>query len=201
MYTLFVSEKRILSLKNTKQEGVNPRMPVNDVISVILNRKGVKKYKSDPVPMDLLETIVTAGTAAPNAFNRQAWLFTVVTDKEILKEIDTQTNLRLHECPSYHALYGAPALSILSSAKDNIYARQDCSAANQNMALAAKSLGIASRFLDVPNLYLQSEEGKLCRERCGIPENYQTVCFLCLGYSDEPDSKPTPKRTDVVYYI
>jgi len=176
-------------------------MLANEVITAILNRKGVKKYRSDPIPAELLEMIVMAGISAPNAFNRQAWLFTVVTDKDILAEIDAETNRRLGEGPDYHPLYGAPVLVIVSSAKDNAYAKQDCSAANQNMAVAAQSLGIASRFLDVPNLYLQSEEGRLCCEKCGIPEDYATVCFLCLGYSDEPDPRPTPKRSDVIHYV
>ena len=176
-------------------------MVSNEVIRTILHRKGVKKYKQIPIPRELLETIVTAGAAAPNAFNRQAWLFTVVTTPEILTDIDTNTNMRLEEEPGYHALYGAPALIILSSSKDNPFAKQDCSAANQNMAIAAASLGIASRFLDVPNLYLQSEEGRNCKKRCGIPDDYDTICFLCLGYSDDPDSTPTPKRSDVFNFV
>lgn len=85
-------------------------MVSNEVIRTILHRKGVKKYKQTPIPRELLETIVTAGAAAPNAFNRQAWLFTVVTTPEILTDIDTNTNMRLEEEPGYHALYGAPAL-------------------------------------------------------------------------------------------
>lgn len=78
---------------------------------------------------------------------------------------------------------------------------KDCSAANENMALAAKSLGLASRYLDVPNLYTNTPEGAGCKEMCGIPKDYDTVCFLCLGYSDDISEQPTPKRGDVVNYV
>ena len=44
------------------------------------------------------------------------------------------------------------------------------------MALAAKSLGLASRYLDVPNLYTNTPEGAGCKEMCGIPKDYDTVC-------------------------
>ena len=110
-------------------------MVTNEVLNTILSRKGVKQYKSNPVP------------------------------------------------------------------RENNFAKQDCSAANENMALAAKSLGLASRYLDVPNLYTNTPEGAGCKEMCGIPKDYDTVCFLCLGYSDDISEQPTPKRGDVVNYV
>ena len=90
-------------------------MVTNEVLNTILRRKGVKQYKSDPVPRELLETIVAAGIAAPNAFNRQAWHFAVVTNKALLAEIDTETNHRLGDEEGYHSLYGAPVLIVISS--------------------------------------------------------------------------------------
>ena len=152
-------------------------MVTNEVLNTILSRKGVKQYKSNPVPRELLEAIVAAGIAAPNAFNRQAWHFSVITNKTLLEEIDAETNHRLGDEEGYHSLYGAPVLIVISSARDNNFAKQDCSAANENMALAAKSLGLASRYLDVPNLYTNTPEGAGCKEMCGIPKDYDTVCF------------------------
>ena len=61
-------------------------MVTNEVLNTILSRKGVKQYKSNPVPRELLEAIVAAGIAAPNAFNRQAWHFSVITNKTLLEE-------------------------------------------------------------------------------------------------------------------
>lgn len=40
-------------------------MVTNEVLNTILRRKGVKQYKSDPVPRELLETIVAAGALRP----------------------------------------------------------------------------------------------------------------------------------------
>ena len=67
-------------------------MVTNEVLNTILSRKGVKQYKSNPVPRELLEAIVAAGIAAPNAFNRQAWHFSVITNKTLLEEIDAETS-------------------------------------------------------------------------------------------------------------
>lgn len=90
-------------------------MVTNEVLNTILSRKGVKQYKSNPVPRELLEAIVAAGIAAPNAFNRQAWHFSVITNKTLLEEIDAETNHRLGDEEGYHSLYGAPVLIVISS--------------------------------------------------------------------------------------
>lgn len=153
-------------------------MVTNEVLNTILRRKGVKQYKSDPVPRELLETIVAAGIAAPNAFNRQAWHFAVVTNKALLDEIDTETNHRLGDEEGYHSLYGAPVLIVISSAKDNDFAKQDCSAANENMALAATSLGLASRYLDVPNLYTNAPKAPDVRKSVEF-RKIITQCASC----------------------
>ena len=100
-------------------------MVTNEVLNTILSRKGVKQYKSNPVPRELLEAIVAAGIAAPNAFNRQAWHFSVITNKTLLEEIDAETNHRLGDEEGYHSLYGAPVLIVISSARDNNFAKQE----------------------------------------------------------------------------
>lgn len=79
-------------------------MVTNEVLNTILSRKGVKQYKSNPVPRELLEAIVAAGIAAPNAFNRQAWHFSVITNKTLLEEIDAETNHRLGDEEGYHII-------------------------------------------------------------------------------------------------
>lgn len=57
----------------------------------------------------------------------------MITNKTLLEEIDAETNHRLGDEEGYHSLYGAPVLIVISSARDNNFAKQDCSAANENM--------------------------------------------------------------------
>ena len=170
---------------------------MNDVLKTIFSRAGVKEYTSEVPGDETLTLLMESGAAAPNAFNRQAWYFTAVTSPEILTRIDQETvrclrkNGRAKD-PAYRPLYGAPALIILSSVTDNEFARQDCSCASENIALAAVSLGLAARYLDVPNLAFRADGG--LRALCRIPEGYQTVCFLSLGYPKDPAYRPTPKN-------
>ena len=179
-------------------------MMQNEVIRTILARKGTKAYKKDPISDEIIDILLECGRAAPNAFNAQAWHFTAVTNASILAELEEKTLEALIRCgvcekgSNYHAYYDAPAVIAISAKKDSEFRKQDCSAANQNIAIAAKSLGIGSRFLDVPNNLFNAPGGERYKEMLGIPEGYETVCFLCLGYPEDPDERPTIKKTNVV---
>jgi len=53
------------------------------LVDVILSRRSVRRYRSDPIPEDVLHRILEAGRLAPSAGNMQPWHFIVVTDPEI----------------------------------------------------------------------------------------------------------------------
>lgn len=177
---------------------------MNEVLNTIFSRAGIREYLDQPVEREKLLLLLHAGIAAPNAYNRQAWHFTAVTKQCLLDRIDRETfqqmvsNGTLESNSSYHPLHGAPALVILSSALDNPFAKQDCSCANQNIALAAVSLGLGTRYLDVPNFAFAGPEGSSLRQACHIPDGYGTVCFLSVGYPAEKTCPPTPKKADVI---
>ena len=145
--------------------------------------------------------------AAPNAFNAQKWHFTCITNGELLGELEDRCYRALVKsgvCSAdeeYAPFYHAPAVIVFSAAKDNAFGKQDCSAALENAAIAAKSLGLGSRFLDVPNEYFHSPESAAVRQLCGIPEDYETICFLSVGYPANKCEKPTEKRSDVFTYV
>ena len=56
---------------------------MNDTIRNIKSRRSVKKYKSDMVPEELINEIVSAGTCAPTGMNKQSPIILSITNKEI----------------------------------------------------------------------------------------------------------------------
>lgn len=180
---------------------------MNQIIETILARKGTKEYQRTPVSRETLELLVRCGIAAPNAYNAQKWHFSVVTAPALLAELEHKVYLKLVETgvcepgEDYAPFYRAPAVFAFSAARDNEFGKQDCSAANQNVAVAAKSLGLGSRFLDVPNQFFNAPEGADFKARLGIPEDYDTICFLSLGYPADPAERPNEKRQDVVTFV
>jgi nitroreductase/NAD-dependent dihydropyrimidine dehydrogenase PreA subunit len=60
----------------------------NDIEKLILNRRSVRNFKKDPVPEPIIRRILEAGRFAPSGGNNQPWQFTVVTDPELLGELE-----------------------------------------------------------------------------------------------------------------
>ena len=173
---------------------------MNEVIQAILRRTGLKAYADREVERDKLETILRCGAAAPSAMNKQLGRMVAVTDRKLLSELDKEVlkayaKYKGFQAPEgYHAFHGAPVLILVSEPKDSEYRLQNGACINENMALAAVSLGLGSRFLDWPNCFFNSEEGRDCKARLHIPEDHETVCFLALGYPADPGYIPTAKN-------
>ena len=62
----------------------------------------------------------------------------------------------------------------------------DCSAATQNILLAARALGLGSCWIGV---YPREERMKNLREMLGLPENVIPFSIVSIGYTDEKQEK------------
>lgn len=148
---------------------------------MIRDRRSVRKYLDKKIPRETLEEIVDAGRLAPSARNVQEWDFVVVTDKETLSKIAGI---------SMPFIRDAGACIIVCGSKDHKRYVQDCSAATENVILAAKSFGIGSCWVaGVEKDYIVP-----IKEMLGIPEGMNIVALVPLGYFEnnpEPhDKKP-----------
>ncbi|MBW2368177.1 MAG: nitroreductase family protein [Deltaproteobacteria bacterium] len=61
----------------------------NTVERLVLERRSVRHYKKDPVPEPLIARVLEAGRFAPSGGNHQPWKFAVVTDPELIEEMET----------------------------------------------------------------------------------------------------------------
>ena len=61
-------------------------MEYEDFLGLVKTRKSVRRYKSEPVPDEVLEKILEAARQAPSAGNSQPWEFVVVKDPENRKK-------------------------------------------------------------------------------------------------------------------
>ena len=50
-------------------------------------RRSVRDFSADPVPLDLVDTAIEAAASAPSGANRQPWRFVVVQDPETKRRI------------------------------------------------------------------------------------------------------------------
>lgn len=151
----------------------------------ILTRRSIRKFTSQPISDEQIEKILRAGMQAPSARNKQPWHFVVVKNRELLDKISV-----IH--PYAYMLKEAPlGILICGDSKIEItieYIVQDCSAATQNMLLAAHDLGLGAVWLGI---YPREPRIKALRELLKIPENIIPISMIAVGY---PNEKKTPEN-------
>ena len=81
--------------------------------------------------------------------------------------------------------------------RENPYWQQDCSAATENLLLAAEALGLGAVWTGVyPNTQLAEPLG----EFLGLPETVQPLCAIPIGHHDGT-TKPRDKwKPENVHY-
>jgi nitroreductase len=175
------------------------------LIDLILDRRSVRSYLDKPIPDDLIDQIIQCGIYAPTARNKQSWHFTVITNPETIEKINELSlagmeKLGIQKEPGYHLFYHAPVVIVLSSAIEG-FSELNCGCALENMALAAKALGLDSCTIGQTRyMYHQADVVDINR-LLKIPEGYQHDASLIIGYraGDNPEAKP--RRDDLVDYI
>ena len=103
--------------------------------------------------------------------------------------------------PDYKPLYQAPTLIVVSAPKDYYCADQDCAIAVENMAIAATSLSLGSRYLLAPTRFFEHETGAGIKQEIGVPEGYRTVACLVVSYDANPGQDPKARNKNVVIHI
>ncbi len=55
---------------------------MNPVIEAITKRRSIRKYLDDPVPREIIDTILNTAVMSPSAMNSQPWRFIEIENKE-----------------------------------------------------------------------------------------------------------------------
>ncbi len=169
-------------------------MEAMEAMEAILSRRSIRKYSSQPVSEGVVKSLLEAAMSAPSAGNQQPWHFIVVTDRTILNQIPAFHPYAemLKEAPVAIAVCGDIELQ-----KYKGYWVQDCSAATENILLAAHSKGLGAVWLGI---YPREKRIAGIRKLLGIPETVMPLCVIAIGYPAE--EKPPAKRflPDRIHY-
>lgn len=181
---------------------------MNQTIENIISRRSIKKYTDQPVPMELIEEVVKAGTYAPSGMNKQSAKIIAVTNKEMRDRL-SRINLdiiigRGMNPTSGHSdpFYGAPVVLVVLAKKEvgtNIY---DGTLVMENMMIAANSLGLGSCWIHRAKETFETEEGKQILAELNIPDEYVGIGNCILGYAVPDAIKPqAPRKDDFVTWV
>ena len=180
------------------------------LLELMKRRRSIRKYQSKQITRADLETIINAGTYAPNAGGGQRSMIVGIHNSELAERIGRMNLARFDrsklvgsyvskEQPSViddpnmkSGFYGAPSVCIVFAQKDFLYSIPDAFCCAENMVLMAAELGISSCIVARGEETFDSEIGLDMLREWGVPNNYIARCFVLLGYveGDYPSEKP-----------
>ena len=171
---------------------------MNEVIKNIIERRSIKKYKSDMIPSELIDEVIKAGTYAPTGMNRQSPIIIAITNKETRDKL-SKLNAKIMGA-DIDPFYGAPVVIVVLADKSVPTYIYDGSLVMENMMLAAHSLGLGSCWIHRAKEEFEMEEGKKILESLGIKGEYVGIGHCILGYPDiKVEAKP--RKENYIYKI
>jgi len=152
-----------------------------DAIQAIKSRVSIRQFKCLPIPKEILEDVVDCGRLAPSGYNRQPYIFVVVTDQGIRN--------RTSQAAKYgRFIKDAGACVAVFCKKGEETMLEDACAATENMIIAAQAYGLGSCWV---NSYKKSHSEDI-KDILSCPIEYELMTLIALGYPDE--DKKTPKK-------
>ena len=170
-----------------------------DLFEAIDTQRGIRNFKSDPVPDELITRLLQAAIKAPSGGVRQGWSFIVIRDLETRRKIGDlyRTGLRFVIRPDMTAqerrVYGAAQhledhmedvpvfiLACIQAAPGTTVSGSSIFPAVQNILLAARGLGLGSVLTT-----RQTRFEKEIKQLLNIPEDVATAALLPIGFPAE----------------
>jgi nitroreductase len=178
-----------------------------DTNTAIHTRQSVGEVKPDPIPRELIENLLSAGSQAPNHYKVRPWRFFVLTGEGLkhLGDVLAKSLSLKAENISPEALdkertkpLRAPLIIAVAVDKpvepkisevENICA---AAAACQNILLAAHELGLATFWRTGP-----AAIDPLVKEFLGLEKDQHLIAFIYIGYPfKEPVARQRPDFSD-----
>ena len=180
-----------------------------EALEVLSNRRSIRKFKPEQIKDEELELVLNAGKFAPTAMGLQSPLIVAVQNKEDIDRInqlslDIMNRGRGNPRPGTLPYYGAPTIIIIFStdiALNELLGTLDAAAVCTNMLNAAYAVGLGSCWINRSREIFDTDEGKTLLKKWGINENVVGVASIALGYADQEQPMPKPRREGYVIKI
>lgn len=162
----------------------------------ILSRRSIRAFVPGEVSDAQVLQLLQAAMAAPSAVARDPWRFVVIRRRPTMEA--------LAQLLSNGDMLKSAALAIvvcgdIEAAHDRqlSYLLQDCSAAIENLLLAAHGLGLGACWLGV---HPREERTRKIKELLGLPEAILPVACLAIGLPAENKPPRTRYQPAAVHY-
>ncbi len=183
---------------------------LNDLHQMLRTRRSIRRFKPDPVPAPLVDSILRTTTFAPSAHNLQPWRFgqiksmgareklgKALTEKmrtDMEAEGSPQAEIQERIQRSLNRIAEAPVIILLcrdktairkNDAEEHHMSIQSTALAGLQLTLAAHAEGLCANWICWA-LYAQAETQKALN----LPQNWLPEALFFIGYPNEtPNEK------------
>ncbi|MEI6781569.1 MAG: nitroreductase family protein [Verrucomicrobiota bacterium] len=166
----------------------------SEQMDFIFGRRSIRVYSPGEVSEPAVTKLLEAAMAAPSAMTKDPWRFVVVREKQTLSKLAT-----LHPGA---AMLSAAALAIVVCGDLEVafdrqlsYLLQDCSAATENLLLAAHAQGLGACWVGI---HPGEPVIKRVKELLSLPASVVPVAAVSLG---QPGEQPPPRTRYKADYV
>lgn len=168
---------------------------MTNFIDVILARRSIRKYTDQPVPREILETLLKAAMAAPTAMNAQPWEFVVITEQKTLAALRGSLIFAKMNAPAAICVLGSERMQ--KNKTGSRFWVQDCSAATENILLAATALGLGSVWVGVHPVTIFT---RAVAKVLNLPDGVTPLNLIFVGYPAETKEPRTQYEEQRVHW-
>lgn len=154
----------------------------NAALSNIFERKSVRSYLDKDVEKAKIDLMLRAGMAAPSGRDIRPWEFIVISNRASLDSMANALPTAKMLAQAHHAIV------VCGDSTRSSYWYLDCSAATQNILLAAESLGLGAVWTAA---YPYEERIRVVRKYTALPDHILPLCVIPFGY---PAQEGQPKQ-------
>jgi nitroreductase len=174
------------------------------LFEAIDTQRAIRHFAAQPVSDESISTILQSAVHAPNGGNRQPWHFLVVRDREskmrlgqwYLKAWEAAVTGDMRTEQPYRSggdlgrnMPDTPVVILVCQRTDSASTGSSIFPAVQNLLLAARGLGLGTVLTTLHTAY-ESE----VKEYFGIPEDFETVAMIPIGYPSQGERFGRPRR-------
>ena len=172
---------------------------MNEIINAMIERRSCKSFKSDMLPKETIDEIITAGLWAANGRALQTPVIIAVTDKETRDKL-SELNAAVMGAES-DPFYNAPVVLIVLAPKEHPNRVYDGSLVMGNLMLAAHSMGVGSCWIHRAKEVMATEEGKAILKAAGLEGEWEGIGNCVIGYPDGPLKEAQKRKDGRVYRV
>lgn len=155
---------------------------------LLLQRRSIRKFKTDPVPETTLAELLENCRWAPTSRNSQSYYFKIIRERDLIEEIAATREWKsapIARAPLAVAICADPALS-------QRYIQDGC--------IAAYHLLLAAWHFDLGTCWIAAMDREDVKEWLGIPQDHYIATVTPLGFPLEPVTA-IPARKEAEWFL